>query len=370
MDNRYARHELIQWFDQERLQSAYIVVVGAGAVGNEVLKNLALLSVGHVHVFDFDRIEVHNLTRSILFRDSDVGRYKAETAAEACQQINPDISVSFSNMDFWDSLSLAEIKRTDAVICCVDNLEARIRLSHLCLMAPVDYYNTGIDDRYVCVEVYPYATNPSCACYECCLPESAYESQQQRYSCGWLQKTAFVEKKIPTTAITSSVCGAFVTSLVLQRLNKIHLPVSEAFRYFQDTTTLSTTISSVTKNENCYGCGAIKPVEYFAVVNRRNAGNSIFPLGELVPPSVLFSEPVLLYTHCRKCRRRVDYFETTKKLNDHVYYCPECGDNSMEAEIVDRIPFIDFLEFFKTRPVPTRYLVINSDRQIHIELEG
>ena len=74
MNARYERHELIDWFDQERLKAATVVVVGAGAIGNEVLKNLALLGVGKLNIFDFDKIEEHNLTRSILFSVSDIGR--------------------------------------------------------------------------------------------------------------------------------------------------------------------------------------------------------------------------------------------------------------------------------------------------------
>ena len=52
--DRYARHALIDWFSQDTLRAARIAVIGAGAVGNEVVKNLALLGVGHIDVFDFD----------------------------------------------------------------------------------------------------------------------------------------------------------------------------------------------------------------------------------------------------------------------------------------------------------------------------
>ena len=75
---RYARHRLVDWFDQDEVGAVRALVVGAGAIGNEVLKNLALLGVRHLTIVDLDHIEVHNLTRSVLFRESDVGRSKAE----------------------------------------------------------------------------------------------------------------------------------------------------------------------------------------------------------------------------------------------------------------------------------------------------
>ena len=79
---RYDRHKLIDWFSQEDLESSHIAVVGTGAVGNEVLKNLALLGVGRIDIFDFDNIEIHNLTRTVLFTESDIGRSKVDAAKE------------------------------------------------------------------------------------------------------------------------------------------------------------------------------------------------------------------------------------------------------------------------------------------------
>src|SRR6478672_1462126 len=92
--DRYARLRLIGWWDQDRLRAAKVIVVGAGAIGNEVLKNLALLGIGHIWVIDFDRIENSNLARSVLFRAEDCGKSKASSAAEAMRSINPDVHIT------------------------------------------------------------------------------------------------------------------------------------------------------------------------------------------------------------------------------------------------------------------------------------
>ena len=176
---RYQRHSLVDWFYQEKLSKSSVVVVGAGAIGNEALKNLCLLGIGRIHIVDFDRIEEHNLTRTILFKSGDVGKFKAEAAALACRQIDPNVKVTFSNSDFWQSLSFAELKTCDAVFCCVDNLEARIRLNQMCLIASVDLFNAGIDSRNVSVEMYSFRTKTHCACYECWLPPSAYATDSE-----------------------------------------------------------------------------------------------------------------------------------------------------------------------------------------------
>lgn len=61
--DRYHAARLIGWWDQQRLARARVLVVGAGALGNEVLKNLALLGVGRIYIVDFDQVEMSNLSR-------------------------------------------------------------------------------------------------------------------------------------------------------------------------------------------------------------------------------------------------------------------------------------------------------------------
>src|SRR2546421_11957613 len=86
-EERFSRLRAIEWWDQEKVAAAKVLVIGAGALGNEVIKNLALLGVGHILIIDMDRIEASNLSRSILFRQTDEGNFKAQTAARAAREI-------------------------------------------------------------------------------------------------------------------------------------------------------------------------------------------------------------------------------------------------------------------------------------------
>lgn len=87
--------QLISWWKAEDVKKAKVMVVGAGALGNEVLKNLALLNVGHILIIDFDRIEYSNLSRSVLYREKDAEekRLKSEVAAERIREINSNVQV-------------------------------------------------------------------------------------------------------------------------------------------------------------------------------------------------------------------------------------------------------------------------------------
>ena len=91
--DRYHRQGLIAWWDQETVARARVLVVGAGALGNEILKTLALVGIGRVLVYDMDRVETSNLNRSVLYRAEDEGRPKAEVAAERMRDLNPDVRV-------------------------------------------------------------------------------------------------------------------------------------------------------------------------------------------------------------------------------------------------------------------------------------
>ena len=68
------------------MQNAKVLVIGAGALGNEVIKNLALMGVGYIFIVDFDKIEAANLSRSVLFREQDNNRSKAEVVATMTTQ--------------------------------------------------------------------------------------------------------------------------------------------------------------------------------------------------------------------------------------------------------------------------------------------
>jgi len=227
-------------------------VIGAGAVGNEVLKNLALLGVGNVRVYDFDEIEEHNLTRSVLFRESDIGKHKAKVAAERAQELDPNVSVEAIVEDFWDHLTLTDLKSFDVLFCCVDNFEARIRSNTLCQIARVDFVNVGIDSRFALIEQYPFSHNQIGGCFECSLPPSVYRRISERYSCGHLRKLSFMEKRVPTTIITSAAAASLAVSVGL-RLGT-HDEAPPAQRFYLDTIAGNLTRTELSRVDGCPCC--------------------------------------------------------------------------------------------------------------------
>ena len=221
-DDRYSRLRLIAWWDQEKLAAAKVLVVGAGALGNEVLKNLCLLGIGHVYVADFDTIEESNLTRSVLFRQRDCGQPKADVAAQTMRDINPATSVTSMRANIVTEVGLGLFRDVDVVIGCLDNREARLWVNRSCWKVNTPWIDGGIQEINGVAKVF---VPPNGACYECAMTENDYRLINLRYSCPLLKQEDLLAGKVPTAPTISSIIGGLQTQ---EALKLIHgMPVAE-----------------------------------------------------------------------------------------------------------------------------------------------
>lgn len=203
---RYDSQNLITWWRQDALREATAVVVGAGAIGNEVIKNLALLGIGTLHIFDFDRIEASNLAKSVLFRADDEGRLKAEVAAERARQLNPDVTATGAACDIVYDLPLGLIADASIVLGCLDNRLARRALNELCLSAGTPWIDAGIDEMNGQVRLFGLGEG---ACYECLLRDADLADIARRFSCSLLARDKVLEGKIPATVTSAALVAAW-----------------------------------------------------------------------------------------------------------------------------------------------------------------
>lgn len=208
---------LLSWFKQENVKKAKVMVVGAGALGNEVLKNLALFGVGNIVIVDFDTIEYSNLTRSILFRESDAdkGLYKAEVAAKRIKEINKNINVQYIIGNLSSDVGLGVYKQMDVVVGCLDSRLARLQLNRQCMRAGVPWVDGGIEDLNGVVKVFKRGEN----CYECGLSDTAKHNLFQKMSCAGVARRNEDAGRVPTTPVIASIIGAVQTQEAMKLLH-------------------------------------------------------------------------------------------------------------------------------------------------------
>ena len=205
LDDRYHRQSLIAWWDQARVARTRVLVIGAGALGNEILKLLSLIGVGATLVYDPDRIERSNLSRSVLFRQTDEGLHKAEVAVRRMAEINADARGHARCENVIAAAGLGVFLWADVVIGAVDNREARVFINSACARTRRTWVDGAIEGLSGIVRVF---SPHSGACYECTMNATDRKLLAERRSCAMLARDAVLRGHVPTSAVAASVVGA------------------------------------------------------------------------------------------------------------------------------------------------------------------
>ncbi|CAL1268038.1 unnamed protein product [Larinioides sclopetarius] len=143
----------------EKIKSSKILVVGAGGIGCELLKNLVLTGFEELHVIDLDTIELSNLNRQFLFHKQHIGRPKAIVAKESVLKFNPKANITA----YHDSITnnkydVAFFRQFSAVANALDNVGARSHVNRMCLAADIALIESGTSGYLGQVTVYKKAT--------------------------------------------------------------------------------------------------------------------------------------------------------------------------------------------------------------------
>lgn len=225
-EDRFSRFRLIGWWDQEKIRSARVLVIGAGALGNEILKNLALLGFMNIVVVDLDCIDATNLSRSILYRSADVGKPKAEVAAEATRNIFPEARVHPITANVMHGLGLGLFGWADVVLAGLDNREARLWINRACWKMNRPWIDGAIEGINGVARAFLPGTPP---CYECTLGETDWEILNRRMSCNLLLLENDAEGKVATTPTISSVIAGLQVQEAVKLLHGLPVLAGKGF---------------------------------------------------------------------------------------------------------------------------------------------
>jgi molybdopterin/thiamine biosynthesis adenylyltransferase len=225
-EDRFSRFRLIPWWDQKKLQAARVLVVGAGALGNEILKNLAMLGFERILVVDLDRIEESNLSRAILFSNEDVGAFKAEAAARSLRRIAPQVRVRPLVSNVVQNFGLGLFAWSDVIIAGLDNREARLWINRCAWKMNRPWIDGAIEGINGVARVFVAGIPP---CYECTLGETDWKLLEQRMSCNLLLREANTEGKVATTPTISSVIAGIEVQEAVKLLHGMPTLASSGF---------------------------------------------------------------------------------------------------------------------------------------------
>lgn len=176
---RYARH--IQLRDigpegQARLLGSRVLVVGLGGLGSPAVMYLAAAGVGHLVLSDYDRVELSNLQRQIIHATADIGRLKAQSAADTVARLNPEVRVSVKDWAMEDDELLEEVAAADAVVDASDNFATRFQLNAACHAARKPLISGAAARMEGQVSVF-FPGQPPSPCYRCLFSDQGDEGE-------------------------------------------------------------------------------------------------------------------------------------------------------------------------------------------------
>jgi len=205
-EDRFERSKRMTWMDIDAIQKAKVLMVGVGAIGNEVAKNLVLSGFQNITLIDMDYVVRSNLNRCLFFTDehADNKEMKVDVVAKGMKKLNPAIKletltckVEETDEDF--------IPSHDIVMGCLDNIGARLHLNAHAYNGKrlyVDGATLGIIGKVQVV------LPPETSCLECGMNKTHMKIVEKRFSCTGENITFFEQKlaaEITTTAVVSAI---------------------------------------------------------------------------------------------------------------------------------------------------------------------
>ena len=217
--DKFDRQKRIHGWDQNKIINAKVMVIGVGATGNEVVKNLVLSGVGTIYIIDFDFIEMSNLNRCVLFNSkaAENNEYKVDVVKEACKILNPDVSVIPIKKDL-NAIDKNLYKECDVICSCLDNVEARLEANNYAYYYDTPFIDSGIDEYFGTVQAV-YSKVKESACLQCAISDKDLELMWNKFSCtGQEIKSEDQEttRKIATIITTTSIIGGIQSQQVLK----------------------------------------------------------------------------------------------------------------------------------------------------------
>ncbi|MDR0609959.1 MAG: ThiF family adenylyltransferase [Planctomycetaceae bacterium] len=344
-NERFHRFSLISWWDQERLKNAKVLVIGAGALGNEILKNLALLGIGNVLIADLDKIENSNLSRSILYRAEDNGQSKAATAAARVKEIYPDMNIHFFDGNVIYDLGAGVYHWADVVLGGLDNREARLSINRNCWRVNKPWIDGAIESIDGVARVFDPNKHLDGPCYECTMSENDWKLLNKRRSCNLLTRDEMQGGKTPTTPTISSVIAGIQCQETVKLIHGLETIAGKGFNF--NGLSCNSYLIEYTQNEDCM---SHDPPQDIISLQKRTDEMTVAGLQTLAKEALgegtelELGRDILEKLVCLSCGHEENVFTSLGNVRLSQGICPQCGkDREVKTFYTIRgdVPFAD-----------------------------
>jgi molybdopterin/thiamine biosynthesis adenylyltransferase len=324
--DRYRALAISSVWELPRIRAANAVVIGAGALGNEVSKSLAMMGVRLLVILDKDTVEVANVTRSVFFRESDHGRAKTEVLRDRLRDLNPDVEVVTLTGDLNALLGLGLLRRMDMVFSCLDSRIARRSLNRMCQKVGKSWVDGAMENLIGTVAVFSAGSGP---CYECTLTKTELTVIAEAVSCRGIALKNVALGKVPTTPTMGSIIGALQ---VQEGMKLLHGDVAKSLagkRLVINSVDNDFYVTESSRKQNCEGhfrYGEVIEVAEFAAKKtsarailddfRKHYGaDGVLDLGR----------EIVIEIRCRTCDTREILGEPVRTMTQDRVRCSQCG---------------------------------------------
>jgi molybdopterin/thiamine biosynthesis adenylyltransferase len=246
-NDRFERSRRLGWFNLNIVKEMNVLVVGAGAIGNETVKNLVLSGFHKISLVDMDFVVKSNLNRCVFFSDEDAerNRMKAEVIKKKIKRLNPSVKVN-SYISRIEHLSDDFIPSFDVVLGCLDNISTRLHLNARCFHHQIPYIDGGTRGLIGKVQV---VIPPKTSCLECGMNKTHEKVRNKRLSCTGKDVT-FFEPKLAADINTTSIISAVQTQETLKIVHKRYNSVIRNMFYYDGNRNIAEVLE-VPINPNC-----------------------------------------------------------------------------------------------------------------------
>jgi adenylyltransferase/sulfurtransferase len=153
---------------QKKLLNARVLVIGAGGLGSPVLMYLAAAGVGTLGIIEFDKVDLSNLHRQILFNTNDLGKFKIGIAAERLNLLNPEVKIIPYNFKLTKDNVLNIFRDYDIIVDGSDNFPTRYMVSDATVILNKPLVYGAVHQFIGQASVFNYKDGPT---YRCLFPE-------------------------------------------------------------------------------------------------------------------------------------------------------------------------------------------------------